>query len=648
MGLGGPLALEALTNVVITSPSVGQALAYASATDDWRNTTIDLTTLVSLAPGSSARNVIQPTGDYVPLTLKGYSGQSLDLLELKNSSGVTLSQFDYAGRLAIGCTPDSNAQIKLRQNLNGVTLALDNQDSTANYAAFAVSTGTGSMFSGTSEYLQLYKDTNGWVWQSNKTGSGTVRAQRWSLGSQNVLTLASTGQSVTIETNGILGLVVNETTTQSVDLFKVVNRFGGVEFGVHCYNGGGAYATQIIGPTGPGNEAYLSWSAAGSYRLAICDHANVIRGKFWYGGADFYGNVSANAEAANVVAFTINGFASQTANLLDVKNSTGTKLAVIDSAGHIGIGTGSTAPAAPLEVKVNGTALIQISSNGGGAYLGGIQFVNDFSGLSSAIYSGNSDNSLQVWNHLNGPVLFGTNNTTRMRITPAGLLSLNAGVTPGAQFHVLSSTAATVGQIVQAAGSQTADLWQGQDSIGTVLSKINSAGRLRIGSYTTGLEAHAGIHVKAPLANTWGITAEASSNGAVLGVSHNGATALISTSYLDATGDTPITFVTAAANRLVIGTDGNIAIVTAGAGLKVAEGSNAKMGVATLVAGTVTVNTTAVTANSRIFITVQSLGTVAVASGYAVTARTAGMSFTLTASSITDTSILAWFIVEPA
>jgi hypothetical protein len=93
---------------------------------------------------------------------------------------------------------------------------------------------------------------------------------------------------------------------------------------------------------------------------------------------------------------------------------------------------------------------------------------------------------------------------------------------------------------------------------------------------------------------------------------------------------------------------GDIAVSTVGNTYRVKEGENAKMGKASLTAGKVTVATTAVTANSRIFVTVQKLGTVAVASGYAVTARTAGTSFTVEASVATDTSELAWLIFEPA
>lgn len=91
---------------------------------------------------------------------------------------------------------------------------------------------------------------------------------------------------------------------------------------------------------------------------------------------------------------------------------------------------------------------------------------------------------------------------------------------------------------------------------------------------------------------------------------------------------------------------GNIVANAIGATLKVKEGTNAKAGTAVLVGGTVTVNTTAVTANSRIYLTVNTSGGT-VGSPY-VSARTAGTSFAITSTSNTDTSTVAWLIVEPA
>ena len=99
-------------------------------------------------------------------------------------------------------------------------------------------------------------------------------------------------------------------------------------------------------------------------------------------------------------------------------------------------------------------------------------------------------------------------------------------------------------------------------------------------------------------------------------------------------------------DRLRISTAGDVSIPTVGTGLRVAEGSNAKQGVATLVDGTVTVANTSVTVNSRIMLTSQSDG--GTPGFLRVSARTAGTSFTITSSSATDTSVVAYQIFEPA
>jgi hypothetical protein len=81
------------------------------------------------------------------------------------------------------------------------------------------------------------------------------------------------------------------------------------------------------------------------------------------------------------------------------------------------------------------------------------------------------------------------------------------------------------------------------------------------------------------------------------------------------------------------------------AGLRIVEGTNARMGVATLTAGAATVANTTVTANTRIFLTSQVDG--GTPGFLRVSTRTAGTSFTITSSSGTDTSQVAWLLVEP-
>ena len=90
--------------------------------------------------------------------------------------------------------------------------------------------------------------------------------------------------------------------------------------------------------------------------------------------------------------------------------------------------------------------------------------------------------------------------------------------------------------------------------------------------------------------------------------------------------------------------NGNWDITTAGNGLLVKEGANAKQGVtAAMSAGVVTTANTSVGANSRIFYCQQS-GTL---TGFVTLTRSVGVSFTLTSSVNTDTAVFAYEIFEP-
>lgn len=95
-----------------------------------------------------------------------------------------------------------------------------------------------------------------------------------------------------------------------------------------------------------------------------------------------------------------------------------------------------------------------------------------------------------------------------------------------------------------------------------------------------------------------------------------------------------------------IGTpDSDIVISQAGKGLRVKEGANAKLGTATLAAGTVTVLNSSITANSRILL---SRSTPGGTPGILSYSTSVGTGFTITSSSSSDTSSVIYFIVEAA
>lgn len=85
---------------------------------------------------------------------------------------------------------------------------------------------------------------------------------------------------------------------------------------------------------------------------------------------------------------------------------------------------------------------------------------------------------------------------------------------------------------------------------------------------------------------------------------------------------------------------GNLSNCTA---YPVASVAGLTTGVATLVAGTVDVLTAAATANARIYLTPQQTGTSTGA--LRVSAKSAGVSFTILSTSLSDDAVVAWMIV---
>jgi hypothetical protein len=94
-------------------------------------------------------------------------------------------------------------------------------------------------------------------------------------------------------------------------------------------------------------------------------------------------------------------------------------------------------------------------------------------------------------------------------------------------------------------------------------------------------------------------------------------------------------------NSVIVG--GNVDISVVGSGIKVAEGSNAKQGVATLSSGVIVVPNTSVTATSRIFLTAQDNNSTGV---LRISSRTPGVSFTITSSNSGDSGVIAYEIFE--
>lgn len=92
---------------------------------------------------------------------------------------------------------------------------------------------------------------------------------------------------------------------------------------------------------------------------------------------------------------------------------------------------------------------------------------------------------------------------------------------------------------------------------------------------------------------------------------------------------------------------GDIGIGTTGGRLRFKEAANGSMGTGTLVGGTLLINNTSITANSRIFLTDTGGGVIANIGALYVSATSVGASFTVSSSNVLDTSTFNWVIFEP-
>lgn len=124
-------------------------------------------------------------------------------------------------------------------------------------------------------------------------------------------------------------------------------------------------------------------------------------------------------------------------------------------------------------------------------------------------------------------------------------------------------------------------------------------------------------------------------------------TGTCATGALTVTGTSTLNGATGVTGDLTA-TSGDLRLATAGKGIRIKEGgAAARMGVATLVAGTATIATTAVGVDSRVFLMGQVDGG-GTEGFYRVSTRTPATSFVITSSQGTDTSDVAWLIIDPS
>lgn len=149
-----------------TPAGAGYVLVTTSATEmqyQLLSSLVSLADAVIINPASSTRNVIQPTGNYVPLSLKKYAvGHSSNLLELQNHTGGVMSEFRSDGALYV-YTATGNRISSVCSDGNSAFIGQNTGGGTAFYGLAA--SGTAGFFTrsstGASSPILVTRNSNG-------------------------------------------------------------------------------------------------------------------------------------------------------------------------------------------------------------------------------------------------------------------------------------------------------------------------------------------------------------------------------------------------------------------------------------------------------------------------------------------------------
>jgi hypothetical protein len=410
---------------------------------------------VALLPAASTRNVIQPSGAaVVPLTVKGFTGQTADLFQAQNSAGAFTTSISAAGLLRItngtktaDLSLTSWPHVQISRSDAGGTQSIRFDLGTSTHVG--IDAGTTPLRLG---YTDTAVVTRGQVVVNESlevAPSKVILTAKGSASQTGDLFQAQDSAGVAwakISPVGVLTLRNSAAADASRIVMNTVGNAGTITltagYGFQI-KGGQAYNSIDISNTGDAMRLRGTVTIQGGDSFQPIAYFQTPGGTTAITMSRF-GALTVNPTDPASVSSVVKGAASQTANLQEWQNSAGSVLAKVDSVGRITVPGGTT----------------------GGIDLGGIVNLRGdgilypfTTGTASLGGDGNRFNEA----HVQGLVTVGPVGARGAFLSYAAL-----GVIPGGP--------AMAGVIVRAAAGQTADLQTWQDSSGFSRTSITAAG----------------------------------------------------------------------------------------------------------------------------------------------------------------------------
>ena len=460
-----PSSLDDLSDVAITTPSNGQVLKYngtvwANATDStFSGSYTDLTNKPSFATVATSGAYSDLSG--IPtLATVATSGLYADLLSKPSLATVATSgaYSDLSGTptLATVATTGSYSDLLSKPTLATVATSGSYADLTNKPTVPSTLDDLSDVVISTPSTGQVLKyNGSSWANAADSTFSGSYTD------------LTNKPSFATVATSGAYSDLSGKPTLATVAT-------------------SGSYTDLTNKPslaTVATSGSYSDLSNKPTIPSALDDLSDVVvtsaaKGQFIvHNGTSFINSRTIEADAATTKPLILKGAASQSANLLEAQNSSATSIFSVGYGGALYAAGAITTDGA---ITPSNSGFGPKLWNGGQGYSIGLGYGSTVSGSYAIAIGTNAAagaNGLKVSWGYGGVSAVGGNIT--------GLSSGNCGVnetSPGGSLQVTAYAAGVKGFIVKAAASQTANLFEAQNSSGTALVSISSAGAISTSS----------------------------------------------------------------------------------------------------------------------------------------------------------------------
>jgi len=408
--------LEELHDVRITSPANNDVLTYDSATDLWINK-------VNAADGVTSITATAPlTGGTITST------GSIGL----NQAALSITKSQVSDFTSGTVTSASTAQ------QSGTAVYAVNSGT----AVYSTTSGTALTITGDITKSQVTDFTSGTV-----VSAGTAQQ------SGTAVYSVSSGTAVSISGS----ITQSQVTNLITDLAAKANLAGGNAFTEAQTITGSVISDKVLvvkGASGQTANLFEVQDSTGTFRVRI----NQV------GNSTFAGNITSQNNAlftpfsAATIPLSVQGAASQSANLQEWRDSSGNILSRISQLGS-------------FVTPVSGSF---ISGQTGQAFFAVSSPANVVTVIRGA--ASQSANLLEIQSSA-GTILSRISSSGQFVSDQQTYIGSGATSITNTRFNVATGSASVVGAVIRAAASQTANLFEIQDSSGNNLVSINPAGR---------------------------------------------------------------------------------------------------------------------------------------------------------------------------